>query len=161
MDRDGRGVIACDYRYTGKAMDTREAGIRLLLKATCDEVRWRRWSEWGEFPPQCICRTEGVARAHRDKKWGEARWNVRPAWPWSLDETELGTADFRAIKYNVYEAALVAPDGSGFSAHANGDVHIRAAMASDGVAAHLLWRCPLGQVPSSPTIASRESLWYG
>ena len=50
MDRDGRGVIACDYRYTGKAMDTREAGIRLLLKGACDEVRWRRWSEWGEFP---------------------------------------------------------------------------------------------------------------
>jgi hypothetical protein len=150
MDRDGRGVISCDYTYTGKAMDTREAGIRLLLKGACDEVKWRRWSEWGTFPPESISRTEGVARAHRDKKWGAAHWNVRPAWPWSLDETELGTADFRSIKYNIYEAALVSPDGSGLSAYANGDAHFRAALAPGGVAAHLLWRCPLGQVPLRP-----------
>ena len=30
MDKDGRGVVACDYTYTGQPMDTREAGIRLL-----------------------------------------------------------------------------------------------------------------------------------
>jgi hypothetical protein len=150
IDRDGRGVIACDYTYTGQPMDTREAGIRFLLKGACDEVKWRRWSEWGVFPPESISRTEGAARAHRDKKWGEAHWNARPAWPWALDETELGTADFRSIKYNIYEAALVSPDGSGLSAYANGDAHFRAALAPGGVAAHLLWRCPLGQVPLKP-----------
>jgi hypothetical protein len=62
----------------------------------------------------------------------------------------LGTADFRSIKYNIYEAALVSPDGSGLSAYANGDAHFRAALAPGGVAAHLLWRCPLGQVPLKP-----------
>ena len=87
------------------------------------------------------------AKAHRDKKWGEARWNMPPSWPWCLDETELGTADFRAIKHNIYEAALLSPDGSGISAHANADAHFRATLAPGGVAAHLLWRCPLGQVP--------------
>jgi hypothetical protein len=131
-------------------MDTREAGIRLLLKRACDELKWRRWSEWGWFPQESISRTEGAARAHRDKKWGEARWNQRPPWPWSLDETELGTADFRSIKYNIYEADLVSLNGSELSAHANGDAHFRAALAPVGVAAHLLWRCPLGQVPLKP-----------
>jgi hypothetical protein len=150
IDRDGRGVAACDYTYSGKAMDTREAGIRFLLKGACDEVKWRRWSEWGVFPPEDISRTEGTARAHRNKKWGEARWNVRPAWPWSQDETELGTADFRSIKYSIREAALVAPDGSGLSIFADGDAHFRAALAPGGVAAHLLWRCPLGQVQLKP-----------
>ena len=150
IDKDGQGVIACDYTYSGKPMDTREAGIRLLLQRTCDELNWRRWSEWGAFPQESISRTEGTARAHRDRKWGEARWNQRPAWPWSLDETELGTTDFRSIKYNIYEASLVSPNGSGFSAHANGNTHFRATLASDGVAAHLLWRCPLGQVPLKP-----------
>ena len=151
IDRDGRGVVACDYTYSGKPMDTREAGIRFLLMGECDTVKWRRWSEWGTFPPESISRTEGTARAHRDQKWGEAHWNVRPAWPWSQDETELGTADFRSIKYNIREAALVLPDGSGLSAHANGDAHFRAALAPGGVAAHLLWRCPLGQVPLKPS----------
>jgi hypothetical protein len=150
LDRDGRGVVACDYAYSGKAMDTREAGIRFLLKGACDEVKWRRWSEWGVFPPEDISRTEGTARAHRDRKWGEAHWNVRPAWPWSQDETELGTADFRSIKYGIREAALVSPDGSGLRVYAGGDAHFRAALAPGGVAAHLLWRCPLGQVQLKP-----------
>jgi hypothetical protein len=150
IDKDGRGVVACDYTYSGQRMDTREAGIRFLLKGACDELKWRRWSEWGTFPQECISRTEGTARAHRDKKWGEAHWNQRPAWPWSLDETELGTADFRSIKYNIYEAGLVSLNGSGLSAHAQGDAHFRAALVPGGVAAHLLWRCPLGQVPLKP-----------
>ena len=78
------------------------------------------------------------------------RWNQRPTWPWSLDETELGTADFRSVKYNIYQAGLASPDGSGFSAHANGDAHVRAALTPGGIAVHLLWRCPLGQVPLKP-----------
>jgi hypothetical protein len=150
LDQQGRGVIACDYTYSGPAMDTREAGIRLLLKPACDEVKWRRWSEWGVFPEASISRTEGSARAHRDAKWGRARWNQPPAWPWSLDETELGTADFRSVKFNVYEAGLRAPDGSGVTLRADADAHFRAALAPGGVAAHLLWRCPLGQVSLKP-----------
>ena len=150
MDKDGRGVVSCDYTYTGKPMDTREAGMRLVVNGACDTLRWRRWSEWGVFPEEDISRTEGAARAHRENKWGEARWNVPPAWSWSQDETELGTADFRSIKYNIYEAALVSAQGSGLEVYANGDVHFRAALAHEGVAAHLLWRCPLGQVPLKP-----------
>jgi beta-galactosidase len=150
MDKDGWGVIACDYTYSGKPMDTREAGIRLVLAEGCDELKWRRWSEWGVFPQDTISRTQGTARAHRDRNWGEARWNQRPTWPWSLDETELGTADFRSVKYNFYQAGLASPDGSGFSAHANGDAHVRAALTPGGIAVHLLRRCPLGQVPLKP-----------
>ncbi|HOX59139.1 MAG TPA: glycoside hydrolase family 2 TIM barrel-domain containing protein [Candidatus Paceibacterota bacterium] len=150
MDKDGRGIVACDYTYSGQAMDTREAGIRILMDAGCDEVKWHRWSEWGVFPSEDISRTEGIARAHRDRKWGEACWNLRPAWPWSLDETDLGTADFRSIKYNIHQAALAAPNGLGLSVHSDRDAHFRAALAPGGVAAHLLWRCPLGQVSLKP-----------
>jgi beta-galactosidase len=150
IDKDGQGAVVCDYTYTGKVMDTREAGIRFVVTPTCDHLKWRRWSEWGVFPQESISRTTGTAHAHRDPKWGAAHWNLRPPWAWSQDETELGTADFRSIKYNIYEAALASPDGSGLSAHANGDAHFRAALAPGGVAAHLLWRCPLGQVPLKP-----------
>jgi hypothetical protein len=123
---------------------------RPLVKPGCDQVRWRRWSEWGVFPQESISRIEGSAQAHRDPKWGPAKWNLRPAWPWALDETELGTADFRSVKFNVYEAALAAPDGAGLTLHANADAHFRSALAPGGVAAHFLWRCPLGQVPLKP-----------
>ena len=88
----------------------------------------------------------GSAKAHRDPSWGRAVWNQPPAWPWALDETELGTADFRAIKFNIYQATLAAPNGAGLSVHAHANAHFRPALASNGVAAHLLWRCPLAQV---------------
>ena len=143
LDKTGQGVVSCDYAYSGSRMDTREAGIRFLLKSACDEVKWRRWSEWGgTFPAESITRIEGAAQAHRPAKWGPARWNARPSWPWSLDETELGTVDFRSVKYNVYDAVLAAGDGSGLELRANADAHFRAALAPGGVAAHLLWRCP-------------------
>jgi hypothetical protein len=121
-----------------------------VLKPACDQLHWRRWSEWGAFPEESISRTTGMAKARRDPKWGPAIWNQAPAWPWALDETELGAADFRAVKFNIYRATLAAPSGSGLSVHANGDVHFRAALATNGVAAHLLWRCPLAQVALDP-----------
>lgn len=147
IDNDGRGVVSCDYKYSGPTMDTREAGIRLLLNAACDEVKWRRWSEWGVFPKEDISRTEGSAKAHRDPKLRLARWNQRPVWPWALDETELGTADFRSVKFNIYEAGLRSPNGNGLVLHANADAHFRAALTPGGVEGFLLSRCSLGQVP--------------
>ncbi len=146
IDATGRGVVSCDYVYTGPTMDTREAGIRFSLKPECDELHWRRWSEWGVFPQESISRTEGTAWAHRDKKWDAAKWNQRPAWPWSQDETEMGTTDFRSIKYNVYEAGLKSPRKLGIKLLANADAHFRAAVSTNGTTADFLWRCPLGQV---------------
>ena len=98
-------------------MDTREFGVRLLLKPECDELYWHRWSEWGVFPKKSISRTDGSAKAHRDKTLGAAHWNQRPQWAWALDETEEGTADFRSIKYNIYDATLRSSGlGSGLTA---------------------------------------------
>jgi hypothetical protein len=102
------------------------------------------------FPEDQIGRTEGSAKARRAKRWGEERWNKRPAWPWSLDETELGANDFRSMKFNVYEASLQAPGGKGVRVHADADVHVRAALAKKGVQLHLISRCRLGQIVLKP-----------
>jgi hypothetical protein len=146
IDQDGMGNIHYDYTYTGDPLDTREIGIKALLPAAYDEVKWRRWSEWGRFPKDSISRTEGAAKAHRDKKWPDQPANVKPAWPWSQDQTELGTADFRSIKFCIYEASLVAPDGSGVRVEANADAHFRACLAGPRVAMHILSQCPLAEV---------------
>lgn len=149
IDRKGVGRISCDYAYSGVDLSTREVGMKLLLEPACDEVRWRRWSEWDIFPEEHISRTEGVAKARRDKKWGptDAPESMTPTWPWSLDQTELGTNDFRAIKFNIYEASLVAPTGAGIRVRANADVHVRPCLADDGVRLHVLSQCRMGAVP--------------
>ena len=150
LDSDGTGKVSYDYAYSGVQMDTREQGIRFLLKPACDEVKWRRWSEWDVYPDDFIGRTEGTAKAHRDKKLGAAVWDKKPNWPWSLDETEMGTADFRGIKFNVYEASLFAPNGSGLRVHANADAHVRPALSPEGVRMHILSQCRLGQIVLKP-----------
>lgn len=143
MDKDGTGKISYEYTYTGTNFDSRELGIKALLPAKCDEVKWRRWSEWGSFPKDSISRTEGVAKAHRDIKWPDQPATVKPVWPWSQDQTELGTADFRSIKFCIYEASLVAADHSGVRVNANADAHFRCCLTKEGVMMHILAQCPL------------------
>jgi hypothetical protein len=62
----------------------------------------------------------------------------------------LGTADFRSVKYNIYDAGLHSRSGAGLSAHARADAHFRAALSTNGVKAYVLRRCPLGQVQIKP-----------
>jgi hypothetical protein len=146
IDKEGVGKVSYDYTYSGPGLDTREIGVKALLRPDYDEVKWQRWSEWGVFPKESISRTEGRAEARRDKRWPDTPANVRPLWPWALDQTALGTADFRAIKFNIYHASLVARDGSGVEVNANADVHFRACLATNGVKMLILSQCPLNQV---------------
>ncbi len=127
-------------------MDTRESGNRLTLKQRYHTLHWRRWAEWGIYPEDSISRPEGHAPAFRPGTSGPDREGVRPNWPWSLDQTELGTADFHSVKLHFHEASLSAPDGSALSVLAHADRHIRACLAGNTVSLHLLSRCGLGQV---------------
>jgi nitrite reductase/ring-hydroxylating ferredoxin subunit len=145
--RDGLTTVRTDYGYSGHGTNLREVGMRTRLALPCDELRWRRWSEWGVFPDDSISRTEGTARAWRPGATGPDPEGVAPNWPWSQDQTALGTADFRSIKFNVYEAALVEPDGRGVKALANADAHVRASLDQAAVMMHLLSRCRLAQIP--------------
>ena len=146
LDRSGRGVIRYDHVYRGDAIDTREAGVRLALAPALQTFHWRRWAEWGVYPDDSISRPTGTAVAFRPGTHGPDREGVRPAWPWSQDQTELGTADFRSIKFHIYEAELDGNDGSGLRVEARADRHVRACVADGGVLLHILTRCPLGQV---------------
>ena len=146
IDRDGMSRVSYDYVHTGDAINAREVGLRLLLKSDCDELRWRRWSEWGVYPEDNISRTEGTAKARRDPKYGDDPESMRPTWPWTLDQNELGTNDFRGIKFNIYEASLAAPDGRGVRTHANADAHVRACLDEQGVRLHVLSECRLSPV---------------
>ncbi|HJN17306.1 MAG TPA: glycoside hydrolase family 2 TIM barrel-domain containing protein, partial [Armatimonadota bacterium] len=146
IDRSGVGEISYDYAYHGEELNAREIGVRLTLPESCDELQWRRWSEWGVYPEDSISRTEGVAKARRDPALGESRRGVRPDWPWSLDETELGTNDFRSVKLNIYEAALRSATGAGVGVRASADAHVRACLDGNGVKLHLLKECRLGPV---------------
>ena len=50
------------------------------------------------------------------------------------------------MKFHIYEAALLAPDGRGLRVHARADAHVRPCLGEGEVLLHVLTRCPLGQV---------------
>jgi hypothetical protein len=146
IDRLGVGRIGYDYTYHGEPLYAREIGVRIPLRSACDELIWRRWSEWGVYPEDSISRTEGRAKARRNPGSPLLPESTRPTWPWSLDETELGTNDFRAVKLNIYEGALLSPNGQGLRVRADSDAHVRACLDEDAVLLHLLSECRLGPV---------------
>ncbi len=146
IDKKGMSNVSYDYSYTGDVLSTREIGARFLLKPECDELKWRRWSEWGVFPDDSICRTEGTAKARRDGAVGADPEGIRPNWSWALDQTELGTNDFRGAKFNIYEASLTALNGTGVKVYAQADVHSRSCLADNGAKLHVLSQCLRGPV---------------
>ncbi len=141
MDKEGKGLIRFEHVHTGEEMDTREAGIRLTLDQRYQTLHWRRWAEWGIYPEDSISRPESHAQAFRPATSSPDQEGERPTWPWSLDQTELGTADFRSVKLHIYEASLNAPDGSSLRVLANADRHVRACLAGNAVSMHVLSRC--------------------
>ncbi len=146
IDRAGVGRVAYDYIHSGPELAAREIGVRMLLRRECQSLSWRRWSEWGAYPADSISRVEGTASAHREPGGGPDIEGTPPRWPWALDETELGTTDFRSVKLNVYRASLKAPNGQGVALDADADAHVRACLAPGGVWMHLLKTCRLGPV---------------
>lgn len=145
LDRDGVGQVSYDYQYDGPDLDAREIGLKLLLRADCDTLRWRRWSEWGVLRDDDIGRPEGTARARRNASLPDQPDWRRPDWPWALDQTELGTNDFRGTKFCVYEAGLSGPSG-GVTLLAQADRHARTCLAPDGVWLHLISDCRMGPI---------------
>ena len=63
-----------------------------------------------------------------------------------MDQTEMGTNDFRGVKFNVREASLMTQGGAGVRVRANEDVHVRACLAGDRVLLHVLSECGITPV---------------
>ena len=116
LDEAGRASASFQYEYSGEPFDLSELGLRFLMDEQCREIAWRRETEWDVYPDDHIGRPEGRAQARMAQKTGEIPcppYLSKPEWPWRLDENEYGTRDFRATKYNIYEAELVGARGSG------------------------------------------------
>ena len=152
IDGSGLGRISYDYTCTGGLLRAREMGIRLTLRPEFDRLTWRRWSEWDVYPDDQIGRASGTAVARRDVAHGEGKEYQRPTWPWSLDQTDLGTNDFRGVKFNIHEAGLSADGLGAVRAYAKGDAHCRSCIdpMTNNILMHLLSECRLGQIVVKP-----------
>ena len=70
----------------------------------------------------------------------------------------MGTRDFRATKYNIYEATLLAPNGAGIRVDANGSASVRACLTEEGVAFQALLAPPPAQLTKTNHLSGTFSI---
>jgi hypothetical protein len=130
---DGEVNFRGSFRYTGEDILAREIGIHLSLPRCCDTLLWDRKAEWSSYPADHIGRPIGTTAAFAPH--GDA---VPPSWPWSLDNTPMGSNDFRSTKRNIHWAALTYPEGPALLVEGEGRKHIRAIVESERISLHVL-----------------------
>jgi len=120
--------VSYDFTYTGTDTRAREIGLQFGVPLWCDKLQWRRVGEWTVYPDDHIGRNDGIAMAH-----ASAPQPVPPTQPFALDDTPLGTNDFRSTKRHFVFASLEDNEGYGIGIEAEGTQHLRASVAGDVV----------------------------
>lgn len=118
--------VSYDFTYIGTDTRAREVGLQFGVPLWCDKLQWHRRGEWTVYPDDHIGRNEGRAMAHAD-----GPQTVPPKQAFALDDTPMGTNDFRSTKRNFVFATLTDKDGYGVGIEAIGSQHLRAMVDTD------------------------------
>jgi hypothetical protein len=114
IDARGHATVGYQFEYSGADLDVREIGLLFGVPVCQDTIRWNRKGLWSWYPSGHIGRLEGSALAFRPDGTGPRNLTAKePKWPWEEDSTVAGTNDFRATKYNIFQASLVDLNGYG------------------------------------------------
>jgi len=123
---EGGLLVNYDFTYTGTDTRAREVGLQFGVPLWCDKLQWRRRGEWTVYPDDHIGRNDGIAMAHAPEPQ-----TVPPTRPFALDDTPIGTNDFRSSKRNFVFASLTDKEGYGVGIEAIGSQHLRASVGTD------------------------------
>lgn len=123
---DGGLRVSYEFTYTGHDVRAREIGLQFGVPLWCDRLEWKRKGEWTVYPEDHIGRNEGIAMAHAPGPQA-----VPPMQAFALDDTPLGTNDFRSTKRNFVYATLTDKEGYGIGIEAVGSQHLRAMVNTD------------------------------
>jgi hypothetical protein len=119
-------TVSYDFTSTGPDVRVREVGLQFGVPLWCDKLQWRRRGEWTVYPEDHIGRLDGIAQAHAG-----VPQSVPPTQSYALDDTPLGTNDFRSTKRHFVFATLTDKEGYGIGIEAVGVQHLRASVDSD------------------------------
>jgi hypothetical protein len=118
--------VSYDFRYNGTDTRAREVGLQFGVPLWCDKLEWHRRGEWTVYPDDHIGRNDGLAMAH-----APGPETVPPKQPFALDDTPMGTNEFRSTKRNFVYASLTDKEGYGIGIEAIGKQHLRASVGDD------------------------------
>jgi len=131
VDGSGRVTVAWSFLIKNEA-NPRQTGVTFILPRSCDTLSWRRRGQWSFYPEDHVGRLAGAAKAFPGHPvCGLAGPHARPTWPWSEDQNEFGSNDFRSTKCNILEATLDNDAGIGLRTVAAADRHVHAWIEGD------------------------------
>ena len=132
IEPTGKATVHAKFTYTGPDVLAREVGMSFSLPRGCTELSWNSHGEWGAYPSDHIGRTQGTAKAFYGH--GTA---VPPTWPWSEDDSPMGSNDFRSTKRNVTTCRIGYPGGASIDLESDGAHALRACVDTDRVTVSL------------------------
>ena len=129
---NGDITISYDFQYEGPEIRATEIGFEFGVPIWMDRLSWKRTGEWTWYPPDHIGALSGDVLAHT----GRPPF-VIPTWPYSEDDSPMGSNNFRSTKRNITEASIRDAAGQGWTIHSDGTQHLRASVASDRVVVYI------------------------
>ena len=145
----GDVTISYDFQYEGPETHAIEIGFEFGVPVWMDRLSWKRTGDWTWYPADHIDALSGDVEAHS----GRPPF-VIPTWPYSEDDSPMGSNVFRSTKRNILEASIKDVAGQGWTIHSDGTQHLRASVESDRVAIYVNdWyggsTAPLGEYVSN------------
>ena len=132
---DGGLTVSYSYEIL-KNINPRQVGLVFSLPGNFQQLEWDRNGQWNYYPEDHIGRLKGFAKARNDNPVsGPAGPVAKPSLPWSFDQNELGTNDFRSTKMNILWAS-VTNGTEKVSVNSDGNQNIRCWL--DGGRTHIL-----------------------
>jgi len=109
---NANGNVDFDYEFSslGK-LNPRQYGLVFYLPKDFQTLSWFRRGRWSVYPENHIGRPEGTARAVIPGAL--FKYRSAPSHGWKDDMNELGSADFRSTKANLFWSALTSEKGYG------------------------------------------------
>ena len=135
MRFDGTGQLKVTYNFTLlHSMDPWQIGLVFNLPRSCDTLSWQRKALWSWYPEDDIGRPRGTAKALTGRPMVDYTGpHTRPSWPWSQDDTAIGSNDFRSTKRNILHASLADASGAGVVVISDGSQSTRCWLDGDRV----------------------------
>lgn len=134
---DSVGMIHIDYQLVSKTdIDPRQIGLVFGLPREYELLSWDRIAQWSVYPDDHIGRPSGWAKPFPDGKNNLFKFGIKPEWPWSSDQTPMGSNDFRATREKIKWAELANGSSQGIRIESDGNHAIRAWVGNDKI--HLL-----------------------
>lgn len=123
---NSNGTLTTTYDFTSKReINPRQWGLVFESPSTFTETFWRRNGLWSVYPSDHISRPTGTAQLFYDGVPQSSNPRTEPQWAWSHDSNQLGSADFRSTRRNIWFAGLTTPAKNKITVISNGAQHWR------------------------------------